>query len=509
MARTPKPTPSEVDGVQYRRARTWQIALSQANNGSAMIFYVLVGLMSYVQNAGYGIAVAIAGVILTATRILDGVVDPLLALVIDRIKLRHGKLRFFMLTGWSIRSIAILLLFVWGSDKGWGAGFFVAVYVVYIIGSSMNDIAGNMISPVLTNDPKQRPTVQVWASAFAYVVPAVFSIIATVAILPKYGNEYTVPMLRETAILFVACSFVFQILACVGVSAADKPQNFLHLDEAENKPSVSLLDMWRLLVRNGPFQRFLISAASDKIAQQVGAQAVVTTMLFGILLGNIQLGTIMGLITMLPSIAFAIFGARYTGRHGARKATVTWTWACTVVAGLLIVFCLVVDMRSILGSLPLMVAFFGLYLVLNGSKMCVTTAAGAMRADIVDYELDRSGKYLPATVTATYNIIDQVVSSFGATIALGSVALIGYSAVMPQPNDPITDSVLFLTVALFFGLPILGWVCTLLAMRGYTLTREEMIDVQRRIAEQKEAILAADSPPATPTAPARAPEKRG
>ena len=221
------------------------------------------------------------------------------------------------------------------------------------------------------------------------------------------------------------------------------------------------------------------------------------------------LGTIMGLITMLPSLVFAIFGARYTGKHGSRKATVNWTWACMAVAGLLIVFCLVVDMRAILGNLPLMVAFFGLYLVLNGAKMCVTTAAGAMRADIVDYELDRSGKYLPATVTATYNIIDQVVSSLGATIALGSVALIGYRAAMPQPNDPTTDSVLFLTLALFFGLPILGWVCTLVAMHGYKLTREEMIDVQRRIADQKAVILAAEHPPtATDDAPAHTPQER-
>ena len=65
MARNPKQTASQADGVTYRRARTWEIALSQMNNGSAMIFYTLVGLMSYLQNAGYGIAVAVAGIILT------------------------------------------------------------------------------------------------------------------------------------------------------------------------------------------------------------------------------------------------------------------------------------------------------------------------------------------------------------------------------------------------------------------------------------------------------------
>ena len=81
MARTPKLTATETDGVTYRRAKTWEIAFSQMNNGSAMIFYTLVGLMSYLQNAGYGIAVAVAGIILTATRVLDGVIALVMATI--------------------------------------------------------------------------------------------------------------------------------------------------------------------------------------------------------------------------------------------------------------------------------------------------------------------------------------------------------------------------------------------------------------------------------------------
>jgi hypothetical protein len=47
MKRQKKLTQSEIDGVQYRRAKTWQIAFSQLANGSAMVFYSLVTLMSY------------------------------------------------------------------------------------------------------------------------------------------------------------------------------------------------------------------------------------------------------------------------------------------------------------------------------------------------------------------------------------------------------------------------------------------------------------------------------
>lgn len=490
MARIPKQSASEADGVLYRRARTWEIAFSQLNNGSAMIFYVLVGLMSYLQNAGYGIAVAVAGIILTVTRVFDGVIDPLLALVIEKVSFPFGKLRFFMLVGWAIRSVAILMLFVWGSDAGLGPVFFIALYVVYIVGSSMNDIAGQMSGPVLTNDPRQRPTVQVWATVYAYLVPAVFTIISTVVFLPRHGNEFTVAMLSETALTFVVCSFVFQILACVGVARVDKPESFEHLSLTREKVEVSVRDMWGVLAHNGSFQRYLISGASDKLAQSVRSQAVIGTLMWGILLGNMQLGTTLSLIAILPGILFAIFGARYSGRHGSKAATVTWTWICLILAVLLAVFCVAVDLRSVLGSMPLAIIFFLIYLLLNGASMVVTVAQGAMRADIIDYELDRSGKYLPATVTATYNLVDQIISSLGSTLALGAVALIGFTAVMPQPTDSPNPSILLMTMLLFFGLPIVGWICTLIAMRGYKLNRVEMVEVQKRISNRKTALTA-------------------
>lgn len=492
MARNPKQTASEADGVSYRRARTWEIALSQMNNGSAMIFYTLVGLMSYVQNAGYGIAVAAAGIILTVTRVFDGLIDPVLALIIERVTFPFGKLRFFMLGGWLIRSLAILMLFVWAPDTGLGAVFFIAIYLVYIVGSSMNDIAGQMTGPVLTNDPRQRPTVQVWSTVYAYFVPAIFSIVSTVVFLPRHGNRFTVEMLSETAITFVACSLVFQILACIGVTRIDKPENFAHLTDARAKADVSMRDMWNLLTKNGPFQRYLISGASDKLAQVVKSQAVIATLMWGILLGNMQLGSVLGLIAILPGIVFAIFGARYTGKYGSKAATVTWTWICLVLAVVLTVFCLSVDMGSILASLPLTIAFFLVYLLLNGASMVVTVASGTMRADVIDYELDRTGKYLPATVTATYNIVDQIISSLGATLALGAVALIGFTTVMPQPTDSPTTPILVMSLVLFFGLPILGWACTLVAMRGYKLTRTEMIGVQKRVAERKGSLASTE-----------------
>ena len=103
-----------------------------------------------------------------------------------------------------------------------------------------------------------------------------------------------------------------------------------------------------------------------------------------------------------------------------------------------------------------------------------------MRADVVDYELSRSGKYLPGVVAATYNFIDRLISSLATTIASLAVGLAGYTAVAPQPTDAPTPLLKVIGLALYFGMPIASWVIGLFAMKRYELTRERMVEVQRK-----------------------------
>ena len=486
MGKSKTHTQSEIDGIQYRRAKTWQIALAQMNSGSSMCFYILIGYASYVGNLGYGIATALIGMIITGTRIFDGITDPLLAMLIDKTSTRFGKLRIFMFGGWLIEMLAVFMMFNWFSGKGYGVVIFILIYMLYIIGYTMNNMAGQIIGPVLTNDPRQRPTVSVWSTVYNYIVPMVVSMGITVGILPRYGNEYTVPMLAAACAFAVTVSFVLQILACVGVSSVDKPENFMGVNAKNSKEKVKARDAIALLKSNRALQTYIIAATSDKLAIQTAGQTIVTTMMYGIIIGNMQLSTIVSMVAMLPSIIFAIFGARYAGKHGSKKSVVTWTWYSLIVGIVMAVFFIVTYSFTISEVIPLIVIFFLLTLIFNGCKMCITTATAAMMADIIDYELDRSGKYMPGTITGVYSFIDKMVSSLGATVAAGCVALIGYTTVMPQPTDEKTPAIFVMTLALTYGLPILGWICTLVALKYSPLSKEKMVEVQKNIQDKKE-----------------------
>ena len=56
MARTRKPTQSEIDGVQYRRAKLWQIILYACNALCGLTVYSLIGQASYAASIGFGIS---------------------------------------------------------------------------------------------------------------------------------------------------------------------------------------------------------------------------------------------------------------------------------------------------------------------------------------------------------------------------------------------------------------------------------------------------------------------
>ena len=485
MKKNPKLSTSEIDGVEYRKAKTWQIILSQLFNGSASIFYSLVGLMSYLGNNGYGIAMAAIGYILTVTRVFDGLIDPFLALMIDKVNTRFGKLRLFMGIGWLLRSAAMLMLFVWSSNQGYGAIFFVIMYSFYIVGSSIYDISGNMIPAVMTNDPKQRPMIMVWNTVYSYVVPTFVSILTAMVILPKFGNQYTSEMLSTAALLYVPISLIFAILCMIGVSEVDKPENFQGTAASQQENLVGPKDMLRLFKRNRPFQMYIVSSVAAKLGQQTASQAIISTLLFGIMIGNIQLGTLISSLSMFPAIIFSIVGARYAGKHGNKATTVNWTIISLVISVISVIYLAVIDTRWIATNMLHTTIFFILLMIGNGAKMCITVANGAMRADVIDYELDSSGKFIPGTINATYNFVDQILTSFGATIAALGVAFVGYKTTVPQPTDMLTTPIKWMTIFLYFGVPMLGWLIGLVCMKYYKLDKSEMVNVQKRISDKK------------------------
>ena len=483
-----KPSASEIDGVQYRRAKLWQIICYACNALVGMSVYSLIGMASYAASIGYGIATATVGIILMCTRILDGVTDPMLAFVYDRVNTRFGKLRILLISGYLIEAVGLMCMFSLTAGKGFGVVTFALTYIIYIIGYTITNMTAQTIPAIMTNDPRQRPTLGVWTSAMNYAVPMIMNVLIYTVILPKCGGTFNQIFLSTVCRVVLAIAGIGTLIVCVGISEFDKPENFVGI--SQKKEPLKIKDIVNVLKNNKPLQCYIASNASDKLAQQVASQSIIKTMLFGIIIGDMSLASLLSMISMVPSILFAIVGAKYVGKHGSKNGIIVWSTASMVAALCMVLYFVVVDPSQIASKGPIMVGYVLLNLIYNGSKMCVTTCSNSFMADVIDYELYRSGKYIPAVVTGTYSLVDKLISSCGALVASASVALLGYTTTMPQPSDACTTPLFWMTMGLYFGLPIIGWIISLLAMRFCDLDKAKMVEIQKSIADKKAAAKA-------------------
>ena len=227
MRKEKKLTQSEIDGVQYRRAKLWQIILYSCNAMVGMTVYSLIGMASYSASVGYGISTAVIGIILTCTRIFDGVTDPVLAIIYDKVDTKFGRLRVLLLGGFVIEAIALLAMFDVFSSKGHGIVVFTLLYVIYVIGYTITNMTAQTLPAIMTNDPKQRPTIGVWQTAFNYLVPMIMTVILNMVLLPKFGGTYNQEVLSAAVRVSMIVAAAGIVLVCIGISENDKLEDYL------------------------------------------------------------------------------------------------------------------------------------------------------------------------------------------------------------------------------------------------------------------------------------------
>ena len=479
---------NENQTVSYRTAKSWQLRVYPLASGVNNCFMMLMMYVSYLMAGGYGILVAVSGLILTGTRIFDGITDPICAFITDRTNTKYGKVRILQWIGWGVMSLACILLFFVGI--GQGAVVFTIFYMLYILGYTIFGVATNTGYPIITTDPKQRPLLARWSTLYTMILMMTGPMIIMAVLLPMHGGEYTVPMLQTACIGIIVLSGILLVLSNLAIAAYDKPESF-QLGKG-NGESLKLKDCWELIKGNRALQMFIVAAASDKLALQTAGNTAFTTMLFGILIGDISKSAVITGMTMPISLVGAILATKMAAKKGNKYALTWWTWFAIAFAAVCAVIYVVFDLSMVFSSALVTIMFMAgtilRQLGQNGTSACTQ----AMLADVSDYEASRNGKFLPGTVSGCYSFVDKLVSSFATTIAGFALTIIGYTTAMPQATDPVTPATLPFVIIMTLGVPVIGWVCTIVAMKFYPLTQEKMVEVQQKNNAMRESAKTAE-----------------
>ena len=91
----------------------------------------------------------------------------------------------------------------------------------------------------------------------------------------------------------------------------------------------------------------------------------------------------------------------------------------------------------------------------------------------------------PGLMGTLFSFVDKLISSLAATIVAAIYALIGYTSTLPTQEDPYTTGVLVCTIVCFLGMPAIGWILNVVAMKFYPLTKEKMAEIQEEVARIK------------------------
>ena len=108
-----------------------------------------------------------------------------------------------------------------------------------------------------------------------------------------------------------------------------------------------------------------------------------------------------------------------------------------------------------------------------------------MTADCADYEVYRTGRYVPGLMGTLFSFVDKLISSLASTLVAVCFATIGFSEVLPTVETPYSTSILLVTIVCFVGFPMIGWICNIISMHFYPLTKEKMAEIQDEIARIK------------------------
>ena len=482
------------------RAKMYQLALFPLNNGATNVYYVLI--LSYIATFGnnvLGIATVFASVMVTGMRVFDAITDPIIGALMDRTNGKFGKFRPFMVIGNAIMALSVIILYMITpsipADMEWlRYAAFILLYAVWVIGYTFQTSVTRSGQTVLTNDPKQRPLFTIFNTIGSMAGMGLMQFLAPIvrSSVADYDKAEFYAFLTPIGIIV---SIALTILAIIGIWEKDNSKYFGIGGEKQEKTKIS--EYIEIIKNNNPMQRLMVAGAGCKLALSIATNLTVLCMLYGAMMGNYDgLYLPMMVVGYVFSVPFFLLTVKTSQKHGQKASLVRYTKvALLMYVGVLVLLFMwkhgdpavnlsLLPFSSINLYTVLFVLFFGIG---YGAYYATADMPIPMVADCSDYETFRSGKYIPGIMGTLFSLVDKLVSSLGSTIVGVAVAAIGITT-LPDSTTPYSTGMNWVVIILFCIVPMLAWIATLIAMKGYKLTGARMKEIQAINNARKEGI---------------------
>jgi glycoside/pentoside/hexuronide:cation symporter, GPH family len=403
-----------------------------------------------------GLSPAVAGTVVLIGKLWDGVNDPLIGVMVDRTRSRHGRKRVYLRYGAVPFALSFVALWWLPAGSASVATAIVATVLTLVFATtySLVGVPYQALVPVMTADYDERTRLVSYkavASAIGVVIGGGIALVVS--------NQVGV----ETALRIMAAAFGVAIAASVLIAAtstrayarsdnvAITPVPLRQYVQMGTEPNVVILLAYKLL---GAVATGVLTASLPYVATHVLGSAGVATI-------SLAAYTVMG-------AALVPVWNRLTHRFDKRRLVLVSNVASAAVL-------LVVAVLATAGSTAVFVAGSALLGVVMSAYLVIPPS---LVPDLVDYYEYERGERHEAVFFGLWMTVHQLGLGAAGFVLGVFLAVFGYRA-----GVDTQDATAVLGVRLAFGLiPGVFLVLAALLLQRYRITRERLAAAQAELA---------------------------
>lgn len=445
----------------YKRASFSDVVkYSFGGIGSNMAFYLVMSYLTFFYTDIFGLDTMVVSVLMLVSRFIDAFTDPLMGMIGDHTVSKMGRFRPWIIFGAPVLGVLIFMLFTAPDlSPTMKIVYAYVVYIGYSLASTVVNIPYHALTPVMSEDPQQRTTIVTWKQGMGTIPQFVVTVLA-IPMVEFFGGGSTGWAIYG-AFIAIITTISFWICAWGGKKYDVCDEETIR--KAKEKSSFNFGRDMKLLLKNKPMMMLMIAFGTDVLANATCSAVnvyyfkyVIQDMSLVAQVANVTLWTGIVAIPLLPVLT------KWLGK----RRLFWWGEAISILP--LLVLWLVPNPSA---NLIMMMSLFGFWGFISKFPSFL---GWAMLPECSDFAEWKFGQRADGLMSSSLTFVNKFGMAIGGFIASFFLGLVGFVPDVVQP-EAVCSMIGFLR----FGMPILGYVASLISMWFYEITEDKYKEIRR------------------------------
>lgn len=421
--------------------------------GSNLAFFLVMSYLTFFYTDIFGISSYVVATLMLVSRFIDAFTDPIMGMLGDNTRSKMGKYRPWIIFGAPVLGLLVFLLFTAPEMSAtMKVVYAYVIYILYSLASTVVNIPYHALTPVISKDLQQRTVIVTWKQGMGTVSQFIITILALPLVELFGGGKQGWAIYG--ALIGILTTVSFWICAWGG-------KKYDKVDETVSKEKFNFKENIQLITKNKPMLMLMIAFGTDVLAN--ATYSAVNMYYFKYVLGRVDLVAPVAtaiLIGGIVSLPFLPFLSKLLG-----KKRLYWFGSLLSILPLAVMWIKptapVIILMSMMGAFGFM-------------SRIPSNMGWAMLPECSDYAEWKYGKRGDGLLSSSLTFINKFGMAIGGFIASFFLGLVGFVA-----NQDQSEVVLNMIVFLRFGMPILGYIASLISMHFYEITSEKYEEIRK------------------------------